>query len=137
MFKTLLFVYLGGVSQAATVICAVFSSIFILAAIGFYIASFCYECYKDENEKKMRATFSKMGKWFCIIGVAMAFTGVVLPDKQVCYMAAAVSSAEYITQETEIGKAINETSIGLIKDVGKIVHDMANPKKTKVVTVDE
>ena len=40
-------------------------------------------------------------------------------------MVAAVSSAEYITQETEIGKAINETSIGLIKDVGKIVHDMA------------
>lgn len=67
----------------------------------------------------------------------MAFTGVVLPNKQVCYMAAAVSSAEYITQETEIGKAINETSVGLIKDVGKIVHDMANPKKTKVVTVDE
>ena len=58
-------------------------------------------------------------------------------DKQVCYMAAAVSSAEYITQETEIGKAINETSVGLIKDVGKIVHDMANPKKTKVVTEHE
>lgn len=137
MFKTLLFIYLGGVSQAATVICAVFSSIFILAAIGFYIGSFCYECYNDETQKKMRATFSKMGKWFCIIGVAMAFTGVVLPDRQVCYMAAAVSSAEYITQETEIGKALNETSVTLIKDVGKIVHDMANPKKTKVVTVDE
>lgn len=137
MFKALLFVYLGGVAQAATVICAVFSSIFILAAIGFYIASFCYENYKDETETKMRAKFGKMGKWFCIIGVAMAFTGVVLPDRQVCYMAAAVSSAEYITQETEIGKAINETSVGLIKDVGKIVHDMANPKKTKVVTVDE
>lgn len=137
MFKTLLFVYLGGVSQAATVICAVFSSIFILAAIGLYIASFCYECYKDEEEKTMRARFSKFGKWFCIIGIAMAFTGVVLPDKQVCYMAAAVSSAEYITQETEIGKALNETSVGLIKDIGKIVHDMANPNKTKVVTVDE
>lgn len=137
MFKSLLFVYLGGVSQAATVICAVFSSIFILAAIGFYIASFCYESYKDETETQMRARFGKFGKWFCIIGVAMAFTGVVLPDKQVCYMAAAVSSAEYITHETEIGKAINETSIGLIKDVGKIVHEMANPKKTKVVTVDE
>lgn len=27
--------------------------------------------------------------------------------------------------------------LGLIKDIGKIVHDMANPKKTKVVTVDE
>lgn len=131
MFKTLLFVYLGGVSQAATVICAVFSTIFILAAIGFYISSFCYENYKDETEKKMRAMFSKMGKWFCIIGVAMAFTGVVLPDKQVCYMAAAVSSAEYITQETEIGKAINETSISLIKDVGKIIHDMANPTNVK------
>jgi len=126
MFKTLLFVYLGGVSQAATVICAVFSSIFILSAIGFYIASFCYECYNDEEEKTMRARFSKFGKWFCIIGCAMAFTGVVLPDKQVCYMAAAVSSAEYITQETEIGKALNETSVTLIKDVGKIVHDMAN-----------
>jgi hypothetical protein len=137
MFKTLLFIYLGGVSQAATVICAVFSSIFILAAIGFYIGSFCYENYKDETEKKMRAMFARMGKWFCIIGVAMAFTGVVLPDRQVCYMAAAVSSAEYITQETEIGKALNETSVTLIKDVGKIVHDMANPKKTKVVTVDE
>lgn len=84
----------------------------------------------------MRLRFSKC-KWFCIIGVAMAFTGVVLPDKRVCYMAAAVSSAEYITQETEIGKAINETSVGLIKDVGKIVHDMANPKKTKVVTEHE
>lgn len=57
--------------------------------------------------------------------------------RQVCYMAAAVSSSEYITQETEIGKALNETSVTLIKDVGKIVHDMANPKKTKVVTVDE
>lgn len=137
MFKTLLFIYLGGVSQAATVICAVFASIFILGAVGLYIASFCYENYKDETEQKMRATFAKMGKWFGIIGFAMAFTGVVLPDRQVCYMAAAVSSAEYITQETEIGKALNETSIGLIKDVGKIVHDMANPKKTKVVTVDE
>ena len=52
-------------------------------------------------------------------------------------MAAAVSSAEYITKETEIGKALNETSVTIIKDVGKIVHDMANPKKTKVVTVDE
>lgn len=137
MFKSLLFVYLGGVSHAATVICAVFSTIFILAAIGFYIASFCYENYKDETETQMRARYSKFGKWFCIIGVAMAFTGVVLPDRQVCYMAAAVSSAEYITHETEIGKVINETSIGLIKDVGKIVHDMANPMKTKVVTVDE
>lgn len=136
MFKTLLFVYLGGVSQAATVICAVFSTIFILAAIGFYISSFCYENYKDETEKKMRAMFSKMGKWFCIIGIAMVFTAVVLPDKQVCYMAAAVSSAEYITQETEIGKALNETSIGLIKDVSKIVHDMANPTK-KSVTENE
>ena len=114
MFKTLLFIYLGGVSQAATVICAVFSSIFILASVGLYIGSFCYECYNDESQKKMRATFSKMGKWFCIIGVAMAFTGVVLPDQ-----------------------ALNETSVTLIKDVGKIVHDMANPKKTKVVTVDE
>lgn len=137
MFKTLLFIYLGGVSQAATVICAVFSSIFILASVGLYIGSFYYECYNDESQKKMRETFSKMGKWFCIIGVAMAFTGVVLPDRQVCYMAAAVSSAEYITQETEIGKALNETSVTLIKDVGKIVNDMANPKKTKVVTVDE
>ena len=137
MFKTLLFIYLGGVSQDATVICAVFSSIFILAAIGLYIASYCYECYNDEEEKTIRARFSKFGKWFCIIGVAMAFTGVVLPDKQVCYMAAAVSSAEYITQETEIGKSLNETSVTLIKDVGKIVHDMANPKKTKVVTEHE
>ena len=137
MSKTLLFVYLGGVSQAATVICAVFSTIFILAAIGFYISSFCYENYKDETEKKMRAMFSKMGKWFCIIGVAMVFTAVVLPDRQVCYMAApAVSSAEYITQETEIGKALNETSISLIKDVGKIVHDMANTTK-KSVTENE
>ena len=122
MFKALLFVYLAGVSDAATVICCVFSTIFILAAIGFYIGSFCYECYKEETEKKMRAMFAK----FCIIGVAMTFIGVVLPSKQVCYMVAAVSSAEYITQETEIGKEINETSIGLIKDVGKIVHDMAN-----------
>ena len=126
MFKALFFIYLGGVSNAAMVVCAVFSAIFIMAAIGFYIASFCYECYRDEEEKTLRAKFSKMGKWFCVIGFAMAFTGIVLPDKQVCYMAAAVSSAEYITQETEIGKAINETSISLIKDVGKIVHDMAN-----------
>ena len=96
MFKALLFVYLAGVSDAATVICCVFSTIFILAAIGFYIGSFCYECYKEETEKKMRAMFAKMGKWFCIIGVAMTFIGVVLPSKQVCYMVAAVSSAEYI-----------------------------------------
>lgn len=130
MFKTLLFIYLGGVSQAATVICIVFSTIFILAAIGFYIASFYYECYDYEEEKTMRARFSKFGKWLCIIGCAMAFTSVVLPDKHVCYMAAAVSSAEYITQETEISKTINETSIGLIKDVGKIVHDMANSTKS-------
>lgn len=134
MFKALLFVYLGGVSNAAIVVCAMFSTIFILAAIGFYIGSFCYECYKDEEEKTMRTRFSKFGKWFCIIGLAMAFTGVILPDKQVCYMAAAVSSAEYITQETEIGKAINETSIGLIKDVGRIVHDMA-ASTTNPVTV--
>lgn len=136
MFKALLFVYLAGVSDAATVICCVFATIFILAAIGFYIGSFCYECYKEETEKKMRAMFAKMGKWFCIIGVAMTFIGVVLPSKQVCYMVAAVSSAEYITQETEIGKAINETSIGLIKDVGKIVHDMA-ASTTNPVTVHE
>lgn len=136
MFKALLFVYLGGVSNAAIVVCAMFSTIFILAAIGFYIASFCYECYKDEEEKTMRARFSKFGKWFCIIGLAMAFTGVILPDKQVCYMAAAVSSAEYITQETEIGKAINETSIGLIKDVGKIVHDMAKSNKQSTTELE-
>lgn len=136
MFKSLLFVYLGGVSESATVICCVFSTIFILAAIGFCIGSFCYESYKDETEKKMRAMFAKMAKWFCIIGVAMTFIGVILPSKQVCYMAAAVSSAEYITQETEIGKAINETSIALIKDVGKIVHDMAS-STTNPVTVHE
>lgn len=136
MFKALLFVYLGGVSNAAIVVCAMFSTIFIMAAIGFYIASFCYQNYEDEEEKTMRARFSKIGKWFCIIGLAMAFTGVILPDKQVCYMAAAVSSAEYITQETEIGKAINETSIGLIKDVGKIVHDMANSNKQSTTELE-
>lgn len=137
MFETLLFIYLGSVAEAATVIGAIFSTIFIMAAIGFYIPAFCYENHREEKEKEMKARCSKVAKWFCIAGLALALIAVILPDKKVCYMAAAVSSAEYITKETEIGKALNETSVTIIKDVGKIVHDMANPKKTKVVTEDE
>lgn len=45
-------------------------------------------------------------------------------------MAAAVTSADYITHETEVGKTLNDASVTIIKDVSKIVHDLAEKKGT-------
>ena len=130
MLNTILLVYFGSVSQAATAFCGVFASILFICAIGFYIATECYENYSKELQESNRKKFGKIAKYSLIIALVLSFIGIVLPDKKVCYMAAAVTSADYITHETEVGKTLNDASVTIIKDVSKIVHDLAEKKGT-------
>ena len=132
MTSTILFVYLGSVVNAFTAFCVVFATLLFLASIGLYIGSCAYEHYKQEQVDKMRAEFRKFAKYSVIIALVLSFIGIVLPDKKVCYMMAAITSADYIAHETNVGKAINETSVTLIKDVGKIIHELANPSNEKI-----
>ena len=49
----------------------------------------------------------------------------ILPSKQVCYVIAGATTAEYIMQETKIGQEASKDALQLLGDVSHMIHKFA------------
>lgn len=126
MTKVLGFVYLGSIVEGFTLFCGLLG--FVLLVIGA-ILIVCGLTGKKELSKEAIDNCFKYGRrclYVCAIPMLFA---IFLPTKQFCYIAAGVESAEYIANETKIGRALNDNTAQIIKDVSTIIHNYANEKK--------
>ena len=56
-----------------------------------------------------------------VLGIIQA----ILPSKQVCYVIAGATTAEYVMHETKIGQEVSKDAIQLLGDVSHTIHKFA------------
>ena len=133
MTKILALIYLADVAHGIDGIATAFAVAFGLAAIIFGVLGFAFHAYgnskeEDEIEKKKFRSYCKRCVWLMILP---ALISVLVPSPKVCYIAAGAKTADYIANETAVGKAMNENAVTIIKDISQIIHNYAQDKDDK------
>ena len=124
-------VYLADVVNAVFGVTVTLAVIFGIVATIFTVLGYAYESYNDEKQKTQRIEFAKTGKKFWKLMIIPLLIAMFIPSKQICYIAASVKTAEYITTETKVGKALNDNTAKIINDVSTIIHNYAHPEGEK------
>jgi len=133
MTKILALIYLADVAHGIDGIATAFAVAFGLAAIVFGVLGFAFHAYgnskeEDETEKKKFRSYCKRCIWLMILP---ALITVLVPSPKVCYIAAGAKTADYIANETTVGKVMNENAETIIKDISQIIHNYAQDKDDK------
>lgn len=133
MTKILALIYLADVAHGIDGIATAFAVAFGLAAIVFGVLGFAFHAYgnskeEDETEKKKFRSYCKRCVWIMILPAIIA---VLVPSPKVCYIAAGAKTADYIANETAVGKVMNENAETIIKDISQIIHNYAQDKDDK------
>lgn len=126
MLKGLLFFYLADlVTGVDKFIGAVifFGLVFAACSLIFYFIS--TEDHESENLAKTRNSAKKLGKIALIVCFVLGVIQAILPSKQVCYVIAGATTAEYIMQETKIGQEVSKDAVQLLGDVSHMIHKFA------------
>lgn len=126
MLKGLLFFYLADlVTGVDKFIGAVifFGLVFAVVSLVFYFIT----AEERENSElvKTRLTAKKLGKYALIACFVLGVIQAILPSKQVCYVIAGATTAEYIMQETKIGQEVSKDAVQLLGDVSHMIHKFA------------
>lgn len=124
-------VYLADVVGAIVGVAVALAIIFGIVATIFTILGYAYECYNDEKQKAQRIEFAATGKKFWKLMIIPLLIAIFIPSQQICYIAAGAKTAEYITTETQVGKALNDNTVKIINDVSTIIHNYAYPTNEK------
>lgn len=133
MTKILALIYLADIAHGIGGLATAFAAVFGLAAIISGVLSFVYHEYgnskeDDEAEKKKFRKYCKRSIWLMILPALIA---IFIPSPKVCYIAAGAKTADYIANETAVGKAMNENAVTIIKDISQIIHNYAQDKDDK------
>lgn len=131
MTNIITLVYLADVVNAIFGVTVALAVIFGIVAMVFTILGYAYEHYNDEKQKAQRIEFAATGKKFWKFMIIPLLVAMFIPSKQICYIAAGVKTAEYITTETKVGKALNDNTVKIINDVSTIIHNYAHPESEK------
>ena len=126
MLKGLLFFYLAdlvvGVDKFIGAV-IFFGLIIAVFSLVFYFVT--AEEYERENLTKTRNSAKKLGKYALIACLVFGVIQAILPSKQVCYVIAGATTAEYIMQETKIGQEASKDALQLLGDVSHMIHKFA------------
>lgn len=131
MSNIITLVYLADVVNAVLGISIALAVVFGIVATIFTVLGYAYECYNDEKQKERRIEFAATGKKFWKLMILPMLIAMFIPSKQICYIAAGVKTAEYITTETKVGQALNDNTVKIINDVSTIIHNYAHPESEK------
>lgn len=132
MSNIIALVYLADVVNAVFGVAVALAAIFGIVAAVFTILGYAYEyCYDEEKQAKRREEFAATGKKFWKFMIVPLLIAMFIPSKQICYIAAGAKTAEYITTETKVGKALNDNTVKIINDVSTIIHNYAHPEGEK------
>lgn len=132
MSNIIALVYLADVVNAVFGVAVALAAIFGIVAAVFTILGYAYEyCYDEEKQKAQRIEFAATGKKFWKFMIVPLLIAMFIPSKQICYIAAGAKTAEYITTETKVGKALNDNTVKIINDVSTIIHNYAHPEGEK------
>ena len=126
MLKGLLFFYLADVVVGVDkfIGAVIFFGLVIgLVSLVFYFIT--AEEYEHSNIGKTRLTAKKLGKIALIACFVLGIIQAILPSKQVCYVIAGATTAEYVMHETKIGQEINKDAVQLLGDVSHLIHKFA------------
>lgn len=124
-------VYLADVVNAVFGVTVALAVVFGIVATVFTVLGCAYENYNAEEQKAQRLEFAATGKKFWKLMILPLLIAMFIPSKQICYIAAGAKTAEYITTETKVGKALNENTVKIINDVSTIIHNYAHPEAEK------
>ena len=126
MLKGILFFYLAdlvvGVDKFIGVV-IFFGLMFGVGSLIFYFIT--AEEHEYENITKTRNSAKKLGKYALIVCFVLGVIQAILPSKQVCYVIAGATTAEYIMQETKIGQEASKDALQLLGDVSHMIHKFA------------
>lgn len=131
MTNIITLVYLADVVNAVFGVTMALAIIFGIIAAVFTVLGYSYECYNDEKQKERRIEYAATGKKFWKLMIVPMLIAMFIPSKQICYIAAGTKTAEYITTETKVGKALNDNTVKIINDVSTIIHNYAHPEGGK------
>ena len=131
MTNIITLVYLADVVNAVFGVTVALAIIFAIVATVFTILGYAYECYNDEKQKQRRTEYAATGKKFWKFMIIPLLVAMFIPSQQICYIVAGVKTAEYITTETKVGKALNDNTVKIINDVSTIIHNYAHPEGEK------
>lgn len=131
MTNIITLVYLADVVNAIFGVTVALAIIFAIVATVFTILGYTYECYNDEKQKQRRTEYAATGKKFWKFMIIPLLVAMFIPSQQICYIVAGVKTAEYITTETKVGKALNDNTVKIINDVSTIIHNYAHPEGEK------
>lgn len=131
MTNIITLVYFADVVNAIFGVTVALAVIFGIIAAAFTAMSYAYESYDDEKQKTQRIEYAATGKKFWKFMIVTLLIAIFIPSKQICYIAAGVKTAEYITTETKVGKALNDNTVKIINDVSTIIHNYAHPEGEK------
>lgn len=135
MLKGLLFFYLADLVVGVDKFIGVVIFFGLMLGIGSLIFYFITaEDCERENITKTRNSAKKLSKIALIVCFVLGVIQAILPSKQVCYVIAGATTAEYIMQETKIGQEVSKDAIQLLGDVSHMIHKFAysgeNPPST-------
>lgn len=126
MLKGLLFFYLAdvvaGVDKFIGAVIFFGLIIGIISLIYFFITA---DEYENSNVGKTRLTAKKLGKLALIVCFVLGIVQAILPSKQVCYVIAGATTAEYVMHETKIGQEVSKDAVQLLGDVSHMIHKFA------------
>lgn len=131
MTNIITLVYLADVVNAVFGVTVALAVIFGIVATVFTVLGYAYECYNDEKQKQRRTEYAATGKKFWKFMIIPLLVAMFIPSQQICYIVAGVKTAEYITTETKVGKALNDNTVKIINDVSTIIHNYAHPEGEK------
>lgn len=131
MSNIITLVYLADVVNAVFGVTVALAVVFGIIATVFTVLGYAYEYYDEEKQKERRIEYAATGKKFWKFMIIPLLIAMFIPSKQICYIAAGAKTAEYITTETQVGKALNENTVKIINDVSTIIHNYAHPEGEK------
>jgi len=131
MTNIITLIYLADVVSAVCGVMIALAAIFGIVALVFTILGYAYENYNDEKQKAQRIEFAATGKKFWKFMIIPLLIAMFIPSEKICYIAAGAKTAEYITTETQVGKALNDNTVKIINDVSTIIHNYAHPEGEK------
>lgn len=126
MLKGLLFFYLADVVAGVDkfIGAVIFFGLMIgLVSLIFYFVT--ADSYEQGNLASARLTAKKLGKIALIACFVLGIVQAILPSKQVCYVIAGATTAEYVMHETKIGQEVSKDAVQLLGDVSHMIHKFA------------